>query len=139
MKNIVDIFLVSYTRYKENVKFIPEKTIEKTQSKYQIHFIHPFMKYSLLLLSSKNFKMDSTNLPVNAFKRQIISAVEQNNALIIVAETGSGKSTQIPQFLHESGLTKRGKIAVTQPRRIGAISVASRVSDEMGCRLGGMP
>ncbi len=116
-----------------------KKPLEKTQSKYQIHFIHPFMKYRLLLLSSKNFKMDSTNLPVNAFKRQIISAVEQNNALIIVAETGSGKSTQIPQFLHQSGLTKRGKIAVTQPRRIGAISVASRVSDEMGCRLGGMP
>jgi pre-mRNA-splicing factor ATP-dependent RNA helicase DHX16 len=84
-------------------------------------------------------KMEASSLPVNAFKRQIISAVERNNALVVVAETGSGKSTQIPQFLYESRLTKRGKIAVTQPRRIGAISVASRVSDEMACNLGGIP
>ena len=82
--------------------------------------------------------MDSSWLPVYGFKRQVIRAVEQNDALVVVAETGSGKSTLIPQFLHDSGLTKHGKITVTQPRRIGAISLASRVSDEMGCKLGSM-
>ena len=82
-------------------------------------------------------KMDAKSLPVSAFKHQIIRAVNQNTALIIVAETGSGKSKQIPQFLHKSGLTKCRKLAVTQPRRIGAISVATRVSDEIGCHLGG--
>ena len=77
------------------------------------------------------------DLPVSEYKRSIILAVERNNALVIVGETGSGKTTQIPQFLHEYSLTKHGKIAVTQPRRLGAISVATRVSEEMSCDLGG--
>jgi HrpA-like RNA helicase len=56
--------------------------------------------------------------------------------LIVVGETGSGKTTQLPQYLHEAGYTKRGKIGVTQPRRVAAMSVAKRVADEMGVRLG---
>lgn len=46
----------------------------------------------------------------------------------MVADTGSGKTTQIPQYLHEVGYTKFGKIGVTQPRRVAAMSVAARVS-----------
>lgn len=80
---------------------------------------------------------DRSVLPVTEYKRSIIRAVETNNQLVIVGETGSGKTTQIPQFLHEAGLGKHGKIAVTQPRRLGAISVARRVSEEMKCNLGG--
>ena len=56
--------------------------------------------------------------------------------LIIVAETGSGKTTQIPQYLHEIGYTKFGKIGITQPRRVAAMSVAARVAQEVGCKLG---
>uniref|UniRef100_A0A6G3MMM2 RNA helicase n=1 Tax=Henneguya salminicola TaxID=69463 RepID=A0A6G3MMM2_HENSL len=54
-----------------------------------------------------------------------------------MGQTGCGKSTQIPQYLHEAGWTKKGyMIAITQPRRVAAISVASRVSDEMSSEIG---
>ena len=57
--------------------------------------------------------------------------------MIIEGETGSGKTTQIPQYLHEAGLTAGGKkIGCTQPRRVAAMSVAARVADEMGVKLG---
>ena len=53
-----------------------------------------------------------------------------------MGETGSGKTTQITQYLAEAGYTARGKIGCTQPRRVAAMSVAKRVSEEYGCCLG---
>ena len=54
----------------------------------------------------------------------------------MIGETGSGKTTQITQYLAEAGYTTRGKIGCTQPRRVAAMSVAKRVSEEYGCCLG---
>ncbi|PKY05314.1 mRNA splicing factor RNA helicase [Aspergillus campestris IBT 28561] len=77
------------------------------------------------------------SLPIYQFREQIIEAVKNYQVLIIVGETGSGKTTQLPQYLHEAGYTKDGmKIGCTQPRRVAAMSVASRVADEMGVKLG---
>ena len=56
--------------------------------------------------------------------------------VIIVGETGSGKTTQLTQYLHEDGYTKYGMIGCTQPRRVAAMSVAQRVSEEMDVSLG---
>ncbi|KAG0664281.1 DEAH-box RNA-dependent ATPase prp2 [Maudiozyma exigua] len=77
-------------------------------------------------------------LPVYAFRKELMEAVDKNQALIIVGETGSGKTTQLPQYLVEDGYTQGNKyqIAVTQPRRVAAMSVAARVSDEMNVVLG---
>jgi ATP-dependent RNA helicase DHX8/PRP22 len=55
---------------------------------------------------------------------------------VVVGETGSGKTTQMTQYLAEAGLADRGKIGCTQPRRVAAMSVAKRVAEEVGCRLG---
>ncbi|XP_060073522.1 pre-mRNA-splicing factor ATP-dependent RNA helicase DHX16-like [Ylistrum balloti] len=77
------------------------------------------------------------SLPVFPFKQDLLDAIEEHQVLIIEGETGSGKTTQIPQYLHEGGFTRNGmKIGCTQPRRVAAMSVAARVAEEMGKKLG---
>ena len=56
--------------------------------------------------------------------------------MIVVGETGSGKTTQLTQYLHEDGYTRYGMVGCTQPRRVAAMSVAKRVSEEIGTNLG---
>ena len=56
--------------------------------------------------------------------------------VVVVGETGSGKTTQLTQYLHEEGFTKYGMVGCTQPRRVAAMSVAKRVSEEADCKLG---
>ncbi len=73
-------------------------------------------------------------LPVWSSKAQILDLVEKNRIVIIQGETGSGKTTQIPQFLLEAGYY--GGIVCTQPRRVAAMSIAKRVSQEMEVELG---
>ncbi|KAJ5074182.1 hypothetical protein M0811_00811 [Anaeramoeba ignava] len=77
------------------------------------------------------------SLPIFAHRQKILDLLSSNQVIIIVGETGSGKTTQLTQYLHESGYTKNGKkVGCTQPRRVAAMSVAKRVADEMGVTLG---
>lgn len=77
------------------------------------------------------------SLPIYTFRDDLLKAIEEYQVLIIVGETGSGKTTQIPQYLHEAGYTKDGlKVGCTQPRRVAAMSVAARVAEEMGVKVG---
>merc|ERR1719421_459540 len=85
---------------------------------------------------SKKLQKDRVSLPVYRYREALLEAVRDYQVLIIVGETGSGKTTQIPQYLHEVGYTKIGKLGCTQPRRVAAMSVAARVAEEMGCKLG---
>ncbi|KAK0605557.1 hypothetical protein LWI29_028106 [Acer saccharum] len=80
---------------------------------------------------------DRKTLPIYPYHHNLLQAIEDYQVLVIVGETGSGKTTQIPQYLHEAGYTKLGlKVGCTQPRRVAAMSVATRVSQEMGVKLG---
>ncbi|KAI8377905.1 P-loop containing nucleoside triphosphate hydrolase protein [Radiomyces spectabilis] len=74
-------------------------------------------------------------LPTYEYRQELIDAIREYNILVVIGETGSGKTTQIPQYILE-GLPDVKKIGVTQPRRIAAITVAKRVSEEQNCRLG---
>ncbi|KAM3615418.1 uncharacterized protein V6R79_002054 [Siganus canaliculatus] len=90
---------------------------------------------------SKSNKRDSKedgskHLPIYRHKDKLIQAVKESTFLVVTGETGSGKTTQLPQYLHKAGICKDGKIGITQPRRVAAITVAQRVSQEMKCTLG---
>ena len=76
------------------------------------------------------------SLPIYAYRNGLMEALRKHKNLIVVGETGSGKTTQIPQYLLEDGFAKKGIIGCTQPRRVAAINVADRVSQEVGCELG---
>lgn len=96
--------------------------------------ISPIVREKRIINDMKNIR---ENLPIYRFREDLILAILKFQILIIVAETGSGKTTQIPQYLIENGLLKKDmKIACTQPRRVAAMSVAKRVSDEMRVNLG---
>jgi len=96
------------------------------------------------------------NLPVSTMEYEIIDAIRSNDCTILCGETGSGKSTQVPQFLYEAGFSQKQQqgvnsestsesankedghllIGITQPRRVAAVSTAKRVAYEMGCGSG---
>ncbi|CAM9196742.1 unnamed protein product [Ascophyllum nodosum] len=75
-------------------------------------------------------------LPIFQVKEDLLRVIRDNQVVIIVGETGSGKTTQMTQYLHEGGFTQFGKVGCTQPRRVAAMSVAKRVAEEMGINLG---
>lgn len=76
------------------------------------------------------------SLPVFQVREDLLNTVRENNFVVIVGETGSGKTTQITQYLAEGGYANDGIIACTQPRRVAAISVAKRVAEEVNCKVG---
>ncbi|KAJ2859454.1 DEAH-box ATP-dependent RNA helicase prp22 [Coemansia aciculifera] len=76
------------------------------------------------------------SLPVYKLRDLFVEAVDNNQFLVAVGDTGSGKTTQLTQYLYEEGFARRGRIGCTQPRRVAATSVAKRVAEEVGCRLG---
>ncbi|KAF9093821.1 putative ATP-dependent RNA helicase dhr2 [Mortierella sp. AD031] len=85
---------------------------------------------------AKDLRKHRQSLPIYTARDIIIKEVKENACVVIVGETGSGKTTQIPQYLLESGLAKHGTISVTQPRRVAAINLAKRVAEEVGTPLG---
>lgn len=76
--------------------------------------------------------MNGSTLPITAFRKTIVEAVRNNPVTVITAETGAGKSTQVPQYLLDEGYD----LVVTQPRRLAARTVAQRVAEEIGEELG---
>lgn len=76
--------------------------------------------------------MKTQNLPIELYRDEILSSLESNSVTIISAETGAGKSTKVPQYLLNAGY----EVIVTQPRRLAARTLAERVAEENGTKLG---
>lgn len=87
---------------------------------------------------SKTLKEQREFLPAFAVREELMGVIRDNQVIIVVGQTGSGKTTQLTQFLYEDGYAKSGLIGCTQPRRVAAMSVAKRVSEEMEVKLGGL-
>lgn len=86
--------------------------------------------------TDRSIQEQRAGLPIAKLKDELIQAIVDNQVLIVIGETGSGKTTQMIQYCYEAGLAQRLRIGCTQPRRVAAMSVAKRVAEEFGCRLG---
>ena len=126
-------------------KYVPEKTVS-LKAPVNMGMAIPSARITLKRLSETKEVLNRpdgiqeirSHLPVYGMEFEVMDAVRNHDVTIICGETGSGKSTQVPQFLYESGLTSPSgldsdfRIAVTLPRRVAAVSTAKRVCYEMG-------
>lgn len=83
-------------------------------------------------------KIDYQSLPVYAQRERILESLRTNQVIVVQSPTGSGKTTQIPVILYEAGYAENGIIAVTQPRRIAALSVSEFISNQLGTTYPGL-
>jgi ATP-dependent helicase HrpB len=81
--------------------------------------------------------LNPSSLPINSLRGDLARVLRGQDRVILQAPTGSGKSTQIPQYLLDDGLAGKGRIVVLQPRRLAARLLAKRVAEERGAKLGG--
>ncbi|KAI0691980.1 P-loop containing nucleoside triphosphate hydrolase protein [Cytidiella melzeri] len=87
-------------------------------------------------ITSLSIQEQRKSLPIYKLRDPLLQAIKEHSILIVVGDTGSGKTTQMVQYMAEAGYADKGRIGCTQPRRVAAMSVAKRVSEEVGCRLG---
>ena len=95
-------------------------------------------KQKVLSVEQKSIVDQRHSLPVFVTRGRLLKYLKNNETVVIIADTGCGKTTQIPQYIHEERLDSTGGICITQPRRVAAISIAKRVSEEMFTPLGGL-
>ncbi|XP_051138870.1 pre-mRNA-splicing factor ATP-dependent RNA helicase DEAH10-like isoform X2 [Andrographis paniculata] len=89
------------------------------------------------LMGRQKIEQHRKSLPIATVEKKLLEEVSNNDTLIIVGETGSGKTTQLPQYLFNGGFCRNGgTIGITQPRRVAAVTVAKRVAEECGVTLG---
>lgn len=122
-----------------NVLGVKDTTVEEEETKNNSN---KFSEHLTKQEGSSDFSKKLTlkeqrqYLPAFAVREELLKVIRDNQVIIVIGETGSGKTTQLTQFLHEDGYSKRGMIGCTQPRRVAAMSVAKRVSEEMEVPLG---
>ena len=84
---------------------------------------------------NKSIREQREYLPAFSVRDALLQIIRENNIVIVVGETGSGKTTQLTQYLMEEGYTEFGIVGCTQPRRVAAMSVAKRVSEEVAAMV----
>lgn len=88
-------------------------------------------------IKTKIRKLQNSALPIAASRDEILFAIKESSVLILSGDTGSGKSTQLPQYILQAPWHQKSKlIGITEPRRVAAVSLAHRVASELKCPLG---
>lgn len=108
----------------------------KVNSQYAQHLSNHKPSAVSEFATTKSLQQQREYLPVYSVKNELLQLIHENQVIIVVGETGSGKTTQLTQYLYSAGYGAYGIIACTQPRRVAAISVAARVASEMNVTLG---
>ncbi|KAL6619308.1 hypothetical protein ACP70R_034447 [Stipagrostis hirtigluma subsp. patula] len=121
--------------FEDSIKFVKSAVMAGTEPDDEADDLADDIDAKVTL--QRELQDERKTLPVYKYKDELLKAIAEHQVIVVVGETGSGKTTQIPQYLHEAGYTEKGrKIACTQPRRVAAMSVAARVAQEMGVKLG---
>lgn len=121
------------TQIGELMKIKSENESEVVVSSYKDKYSRHLEKVKT---DKKKTEKQRKSLPVYSCRDELLHLISENSIVIVVGETGSGKTTQLTQYLYEEGYANDGCIACTQPRRVAAMSVAQRVAHEMGVDLG---
>jgi ATP-dependent RNA helicase DHX37/DHR1 len=93
--------------------------------------------YSVAVERTESIQETRSQLPILQREQEIMEAIHNNSVVVVKGDTGSGKTTQLPQFLFEAGFGDKhgpapGLVGITQPRRVAAVSMAKRVAEELG-------
>ncbi|KAJ1679937.1 hypothetical protein EV182_001018 [Spiromyces aspiralis] len=131
-KAAADLHSYEYVLDMDEVDFVLQKTeFERREAEERQRIISEAERRALSIQQVRE------SLPIYQYRDQLLAAVDEYQILIIVGETGSGKTTQITQYLREAGYTRDDKkVGCTQPRRVAAMSVAARVAEEVGTKVG---
>lgn len=101
----------------------PKKDVRKPVERKPAVFVH--------VDRSAEVQVARLELPILGEEQVIMETINDNSIVILTGETGSGKTTQVPQFLYEAGYAEKKMIGITEPRRVAAISMSKRVAHEM--------
>lgn len=125
--------------------YVPTPIVLKTTAEMKELSKQTSLRYKTTLVQLKRkpeIQLARMQLPVCSSEQEIMEAITDNDVVILCGETGSGKTTQVPQFLYEAGYghpqhpQHSGRIGVTQPRRVAAVSTAKRVAEELNVGFG---
>ncbi|CAL5338168.1 unnamed protein product [Camellia sinensis] len=116
-----DTAVVGEVDFKEDAKFATHLKKDEAVSNF---------------VKSKTLAQQRQYLPIYSVREELLQVIRENQVVVVVGETGSGKTTQLTQYPREDGYTINGIVGCTQPRRVAAMSVAKRVSEEMETELG---